>query len=340
MKNLKNIFPFKYSEWICFIFLFFSLLHIFLSKQSLNWSAVKLAYFPCVDLLTITLALWLFKTTETMRTLRYIGFSLLILIALKLPDQTQIPFIFMWVCLVFIFFFRIEPKTIWIKIDQLRIIIPLFIMLYLYPVIPLIQKNIHSVGYSDKDKLLLAFDQFLFGGINPHLYFEPFFSSFFYEFMAFAYIFYILLLIIVIAYVVIFKSVSETEKTIFMLCLCLAVGYLGYLEVPAIGPLYTLKFKNEIGLKVMNYLKVEFYDKTRIDRDCFPSLHTGITLILCYQIFKLGNKTIQIILLPFAILIPLSCIVLRYHYFIDVIFGAILALLVILFANYVYEDKY
>jgi len=65
-----------------------------------------------------------------------------------------------------------------------------------------------------------------------------------------------------------------------------------------------------------------------LTRDCFPSGHTELTLLVLYYSRKLHRKTFWRFL-PFGIGIIVSTVYLRYHYAIDVAAGALLALLVI-----------
>jgi membrane-associated phospholipid phosphatase len=61
-----------------------------------------------------------------------------------------------------------------------------------------------------------------------------------------------------------------------------------------------------------------------ITRDCFPSGHTELTVLVLYYARKFDRRIFWW-LLPFGIGIVLSTVYLRYHYVIDVIAGAVLA---------------
>ena len=56
----------------------------------------------------------------------------------------------------------------------------------------------------------------------------------------------------------------------------------------------------------------------RVSYDCFPSLHVGIPLLLCFYLRNYRRK----LFVPALVYVGLMCcatIYLRYHYFIDVV---------------------
>lgn len=116
------------------------------------------------------------------------------------------------------------------------------------------------------------------------------------------------------------------------------LSYIGYLIIPAIGPRFTLhNFEmNNIempGLFLANYLR-EIVNSGEsipsgtlnpalvVQRDCFPSGHTLVTLIVMYLSVKFKVCT-KYIMLPVGVLLIFSTVYLRYHYVIDLIAGAL-----------------
>jgi membrane-associated phospholipid phosphatase len=71
----------------------------------------------------------------------------------------------------------------------------------------------------------------------------------------------------------------------------------------------------------MNY---EISEYTR--RDCFPSLHNGIIMLILLFAFK-HEKAYGFLFLPFALALFFSTLYLRYHYFVDMIAGFMLAII-------------
>ena len=69
-----------------------------------------------------------------------------------------------------------------------------------------------------------------------------------------------------------------------------------------------------------------------LTRDCFPSGHTEITLLAVYYARRFHPKIFRFFL-PLGIAIVMSTVYLRYHYVVDVVAGALLALAVVLSAR-------
>ena len=118
--------------------------------------------------------------------------------------------------------------------------------------------------------------------------------------------------------------------------LCLYLGLLGYVLVPAVGPRYAFgdafvhplvgPFLTEPAARAWNAIE-------RVDRDCFPSLHTALTTLALIYFVRLrrvlpgGRVLLAIIVLP-IVLLWASTLYLRYHYGVDVLAGFALAFFV------------
>ncbi len=130
------------------------------------------------------------------------------------------------------------------------------------------------------------------------------------------------------------------------------LSYLGYLVIPAIGPRFTLHDfdLNNIempGLFLANYLR-EIVNSGEsipagtlnpaliVQRDCFPSGHTLITLVVLYLSVKFKTCT-RYILLPIGVLLIFSTVYLRYHYVIDLIAGALFMVFTIWCSHKIYD---
>jgi membrane-associated phospholipid phosphatase len=106
--------------------------------------------------------------------------------------------------------------------------------------------------------------------------------------------------------------------------LALVVAYLGYSNVPVMGPAFKREFAVPLEYWMMEPLKVAAMDRTRIAYDCFPSFHTAGTVILAWGIFRHARRLFWW-LLPITASIPFACVYLRYHYVADVLAGLALA---------------
>jgi membrane-associated phospholipid phosphatase len=116
------------------------------------------------------------------------------------------------------------------------------------------------------------------------------------------------------------------------------LGLLGYLLVPAIGPMYTLRGLYTIPLSqpisIFNQ-QLEFMDFARIHRDVFPSMHVAMSFLV--WLYALRNcRALFWLLSPLILSLWVSTVYLRYHYLIDVVAGLFLAPASFLLANWLF----
>ena len=104
--------------------------------------------------------------------------------------------------------------------------------------------------------------------------------------------------------------------------------------VPSISPRLYLKYKNS--LKFLGL--AEFINKTFQDNNSansFPSGHVAETICVALGFFGLKKKKVGIFLLIMSLLIMLSTLFLRYHYFVDVVMGNIVSFISFFIVNYI-----
>ena len=70
-----------------------------------------------------------------------------------------------------------------------------------------------------------------------------------------------------------------------------AVGYVLYTVVPAQGPVYTQVHATNLDLYYTGFVKTQLMDRTRIPRDCFPSLHACVSLIFLWYMLAHVRKS-------------------------------------------------
>ena len=130
----------------------------------------------------------------------------------------------------------------------------------------------------------------------------------------------------------------------FRLCTFLVVAtflitYLGYIILPARGPRfmdYAAHHPALQGLWAFRFFQGGLDSLEGWQYDCFPSGHVAVTIVCAYATRKLP-RLIFLIYCIFAGLIAFSTIYLRYHYMIDVLAGALLAMLLILLGPSLYR---
>lgn len=189
----------------------------------------------------------------------------------------------------------------------------------------------------DRDAMLLRWDRWLFG-VEPSLWIQRFISPPLTAWMQFAYAFHLYNIPIVACFIYLFRPRERFREMMSGLVLVSFFGILGYLIVPAIGPMYTLHARYTVPLTqplaVFNQ-QIAFFNFARIQRDCFPSLHVGISFLVWLYAWR-NSKKLFWILSPIIISLWISTIYLRYHYAVDCIAGFILAPLCYLLANWLY----
>jgi len=201
--------------------------------------------------------------------------------------------------------------------------------------------TVHRLNPYDKDYLLNKIDTMLFLGVNPSLWLDrhamyPWLVNILQSMYTSYYLFGPLT-----AAILFFKRKWWGFRT-FMLAWIFAsyAGFLGYVAVPALGPRYHLvdQYENHIdGGDTVIFAQgirrvIDRWESNK--RDAFPSLHVTLILIPLLVAFKHVRKLFWI-MLPFAAGILLSTVYCRYHYVIDVITGAILAMVALWIAPHI-----
>jgi membrane-associated phospholipid phosphatase len=117
------------------------------------------------------------------------------------------------------------------------------------------------------------------------------------------------------------------------------LGLLGYILVPAIGPMYTLRDLYTVPLRgpisLINQ-QLEFMDLARIHRDVFPSMHVAISFLVWLYALR-NSRSLFWVVSPLVLSLWVSTIYLRYHYLIDVVAGLFLAPASFLLANWLFR---
>lgn len=113
---------------------------------------------------------------------------------------------------------------------------------------------------------------------------------------------------------------SAFEELVLALSLYYSINYALYLAVPAVGPRFFLaeEFSQPMtGLLLTPYLDALMRTMS-FNRDCFPSGHTGATLIVLTYAFRHHRRVFWIIL-PIGTGLILATLVGRFHYGIDLL---------------------
>ena len=222
-------------------------------------------------------------------------------------------------------------RLIKIILDFLRETLPFAFCISIYTNM---HDMVHLVNPNDVDYTLMAWDKYLFG-VQPAIYLEQFITSNLTDFMYLSYSSFLIYVLLFPLYLYVKKQNVAFRETLVSVILTFYIGYVGYVIFPAVGPKFTMSHLFETSLSgtyitdrlsfLMNY---EISEYTR--RDCFPSLHNGVIFLILLFAFK-HNKSYAFLFLPFAISLFFSTLYLRYHYFVDMIAGFLLAIIVFYF---------
>jgi membrane-associated phospholipid phosphatase len=196
----------------------------------------------------------------------------------------------------------------------------------------------HLLVTRDRDAELIALDQRLFG-LQASVALQRIVSPPLTSWMEFAYAFHILNIPIVACFVYIRRSRYRFREMMSGVLVITFFGLLGYLLVPAIGPVYTLRDQFTVALSQplgMVNRQIDFMDFARIKRDVFPSLHAGISFVVWLYAYR-NSRRLFWILAPLVLSLWVSTVYLRYHYLIDVVAGLALAPLCFLLANWLFK---
>jgi len=192
----------------------------------------------------------------------------------------------------------------------------------------------------DFDVQLAAIDHRLFGA-HPTVWLERWTWPALTEVLQLVYATYYFMPIILGAVLWRKASPERYRFWVFVVALGFYVSYLGYIAVPATGPRFLPAIKDAqsfplTGVWLFQGLRETLDRAEGITRDCFPSGHTELTLLVLYYARRFHRRTFWL-LLPVGSALIFSTVYLRYHYVIDVIAGAATAALVILIAGPLYQ---
>jgi membrane-associated phospholipid phosphatase len=213
-----------------------------------------------------------------------------------------------------------------------------------YPVvlIPITFKELEylipRINPRDMDWELAAIDLAVFGA-HPTIWLERFTHPILTELLQLSYICYYFFPVLLGAALWRKRELEKFHFCLFAIVLGFYLSYLGYMAVPAIGPRFILADQQSFPLKgilLFDWIHNMLNRLEGVMRDCFPSGHTAVTLLVLYYAGRFHRLSFRWMLLPGSALI-FSTVYLRYHYVVDVIAGALLALAVVAVAERCYR---
>ena len=179
----------------------------------------------------------------------------------------------------------------------------------------------------DIDPLLIRIDFAVFG-VHPTLWMERWIVPWVTDVMSLAYVSYYFIPVTLIVVLYGRNRMAEFEMSVFVLTFGYYLSFVGYILFPAIGPRFTLAHLQTVPLEgslltdlVRDGLNALEHNK----RDCMPSGHTQIVLMVLYLAHRYG-RLLFYIFLPVICALILSTLYLRYHYVVDLLAGGTVAM--------------
>lgn len=188
---------------------------------------------------------------------------------------------------------------------------------------PMLGPTIKQATAWRADNLLLQIDTYLVG-TNLSQRMESLVSPVLSEVMSFGYMFFMVLLFGSLLFYLL-KS-PHLERCYRGLFSVYGLGFLGYTAVPAAGPYVALadRFSLPIQGGWLTALNAQMVATGSNHVDVFPSLHIAVSLFLWLTLLK-DHRRLGVWLTPLIVVLWVSTLYLRYHYCIDLVAGAVLA---------------
>ena len=196
-----------------------------------------------------------------------------------------------------------------------------------------------KISPRDLDLQLAAIDRWMFG-VDPTIWFERITHPLLTEILQICYCCYYLFPLILAIILWRKRRFKQVHFFLFIVAAGFYLSYIGYITVPAIGPRFILEKVYSAPLSgIFSYqaLRNALDYMEGITRDCFPSGHTELTLLVLYCARRYHKPSFRVMLVP-GIALVFSTVYLRYHYVIDVIAGAALAFAIMALADRVYKS--
>src|SRR5512143_880352 len=211
-----------------------------------------------------------------------------------------------------------------------------------YPMafIPLVYESlgplIQATRGQSRDGLLIAADRALFG-TDVTVWLQRFVRPFWNDFFSIAYVSYYFIAIVLGVALWLRPGKTDARRYIFTLTVCYLVSYAGYFALPALGPRYSLAHSVPIDdTAIARAIGVTLNELEHTKYDVFPSGHTMIAVTVLVVAFQRARRVFWV-LLPVAGGLIISTVYCRYHYVVDLIAGAILAIATVPIADRWYD---
>jgi len=233
--------------------------------------------------------------------------------------------------------------VVWLWPREKKLPSPVRVLLDFYPTafIPVLYETlgdlISAARGPARDDLLIAADRALFGvdvTVWMQRFVRPGLSTLFY--LAYTSYYFLALALGVLFWL---RDKATLRRYIFTLTFVYLVSYAGYFVLPALGPRYALAARHTVPLEttaVSRAISGTLDELEHTKFDVFPSGHTMVALTVLLVSFRRARVFFWWVL-PIAVCLVISTVYCRYHYVVDVIAGAVLALIAVPVGDRLYD---
>ncbi len=191
---------------------------------------------------------------------------------------------------------------------------------------------------SDADAALAAMDRAIWG-TNPTVWLERWATPALCEILQIVYAGFVPAVLMAACIFWLRRDLDRFRYYAFLIALGFLASYAGYLLVPARGPRFVLAHLQHIQLEggwIFNWLRSTLDQLERPHYDCFPSGHTELTMLAWWGTRKVSKPLFRIMSV-YTLGVVFATVFLRYHYTVDVIAGAALAVILLLTSPRMYR---
>jgi len=157
--------------------------------------------------------------------------------------------------------------------------------------------------------------------------------------------FFVIMYIVVYPFILWFSTlyfcIDDQKKALQSLAVGLLVLYVISLPFYVFFPVSNVYITNNIDSAlslIFPYIDHFFY-LTTTSNNCFPSLHVGMSILICWSVKQTHNKRYYLFTLFSLICIVISVLYLAIHWIIDVIGGILVATAAIIISNAVLKKR-
>ncbi|MGO9011171.1 MAG: phosphatase PAP2 family protein [Bryobacteraceae bacterium] len=194
------------------------------------------------------------------------------------------------------------------------------------------------IRHSDSDRWLAGLD-FRFWGAHPTIWLERIYNPALTEYLQTVYTLFVPAVLLVAFLLWRGRRYGEFQYYAFLIALGFLASYAGYLVVPARGPRFLLRPLEHLplrGLWLFQNMQQTLDKLESAHYDCFPSGHTELT-ILAWWMSRLVSNRLFWAYFCYTLSIIFATVYLRYHYTVDLLAGAALAVTLILVSPFCYR---